>query len=61
MPQLLTEGQVAAMTGLAIKTLQNWRSKRTGPAFVKLGAAVRYRADEITRWIDNLPSTGAAA
>ena len=31
-------------------TLANWRSKRRGPPYHKIGGRVLYRLDEIERW-----------
>ncbi|WP_370140846.1 helix-turn-helix domain-containing protein [Bradyrhizobium sp. USDA 313] len=31
-------------------TLRNWRSKRIGPSFIKIGKAVLYPSDELDRW-----------
>lgn len=31
-------------------TLRNWRSKRFGPSFIKVGKAVLYPIDELDRW-----------
>lgn len=31
-------------------TLRNWRSKRIGPSFIKIGKAVLYPIDELDRW-----------
>lgn len=47
-------------TGFAVKTLANWRAMtpRRGPAFKKVGAAIRYDRDELDRYIE---SNGIAA
>ncbi|MFJ6322012.1 MULTISPECIES: DNA-binding protein [unclassified Rhizobium] len=31
-------------------TLRNWRSKRIGPSFIKIGKAVLSPSDELDRW-----------
>lgn len=31
-------------------TLSNWRSKRIGPSFIKIGKAVLYPIEELDRW-----------
>ncbi|RAZ89309.1 DNA-binding protein [Mesorhizobium hawassense] len=31
-------------------TLRNWRAKRIGPAYVKLGKAVLYPVEELEKW-----------
>lgn len=51
----LTEAQVAQLTGLSAVTLRCWRSRRTGPPFVKLGGAVRYPADRLSEWCESSP------
>lgn len=48
----LTPTQVATVLGLSTATLANWRSLGRGPAYIKLGARVRYRAEDIERWVD---------
>jgi hypothetical protein len=49
---LLTEVQAADFLGLSIRTLQAWRTKVCGPAFVRAGRAVRYRRSDLMRWIE---------
>ncbi|MES2449726.1 MAG: helix-turn-helix domain-containing protein [Pseudomonadota bacterium] len=31
-------------------TLRNWRSKRIGPSYIKIGKTILYPADELDRW-----------
>lgn len=50
--ELLDERKVAAMTGLTRKRLQYMRSKNIGLPFVRLGGIVRYRPQDIARWLD---------
>lgn len=50
---LLTDQQIEEMYGVNRKTLANWRVKGLGPSFVKIGAAVRYRAEDVQEWIDS--------
>ena len=49
---LLTEDAAARLLSLSPRTLQAWRSKKLGPAFIKLGRSVRYRGAILTAWID---------
>lgn len=35
---------------LSVRTLANWRSLAEGPAFVKVGARVFYRMDDVLAW-----------
>lgn len=49
---LLNEKEVAATLGIATGTARNWRSKRIGPPYVKLGKrAVRYRRADVDAFI----------
>jgi len=43
----LTESQLAERWGMSIKTLQDWRRKGTGIAYLKLGKAIRYPLDVV--------------
>ena len=53
---LLTSVETAALLGIKNNTLEIWRGRGHGPAFIKLGtspqAAVRYRRAEVLRWIE---------
>ena len=59
--RLLTTPQVSELTGLAVATLQNMRSRGQGegPRFVKIGRAVRYRESDCLEWIEALASEAA--
>lgn len=50
-PHLLREIDAAAYLGLAPKTLARWRWSGKGPAFHKLGSAVRYSVQELDLFI----------
>jgi len=51
-PILLTEGQAATILGFSPRTLQAWRVRGGGPAFVHVSArCVRYRREELEAWI----------
>ena len=49
---LLTETVAADILNLSIRTLQSWRLRRTGPPFVQVGRAVRYRRRDLIAWIE---------
>ena len=49
---LLSEVQASDLLFLSVRTLQTWRCKGIGPAFVKAGRAVRYRRADLLAWID---------
>ena len=50
--RLLTETQVEEVYGLQVRTLQQWRIRGFGPAFVKVGRSVRYRPADLERFIE---------
>jgi predicted DNA-binding transcriptional regulator AlpA len=47
----LNEKEAAARLGLTAATLRAWRHQRRGPAFVRLGRAVRYLASDIDKFV----------
>lgn len=56
---LLTPDQVAEALGTTTKTLANWRSRRTGPSFVRVAGRVYYpRSAYDAFWLEQ---TGGAA
>ena len=55
---LLNEHDVARITGLSVQTVRRWRLLRQGPPFIKLGAAVRYKPEAISVWLESRPSGG---
>lgn len=44
--------EAAEHMGFASKTLANWRAQGIGPAFRKIGRAIRYDVEELDRFID---------
>jgi len=51
-PRWVDEREVSRITGIAIQTLRNWRFQRTGPAYSKVGRAVRYRLDDVINFME---------
>ena len=49
--RLLDEYDAASLLALSVKTLRRWRWAGTGPAFVRLGRAVRYHQDDLNAFI----------
>jgi hypothetical protein len=48
--------------GVPARTLQDWRYRRIGPPFVKVGALVRYRRADVDRWLaEQTVATGRTA
>jgi len=44
--------QAADLLSLSVRTLQAWRTRAFGPAFVRAGRAVRYRRRDLFAWVD---------
>lgn len=47
----LTEADAAARLGLKVATLRAWRHQGKGPAFLRLGRAIRYLASDIDEFL----------
>lgn len=44
--------KAALFLGISVRTLEEWRRKKTGPAFVKLGPKlIRYEIAELERFL----------
>jgi predicted DNA-binding transcriptional regulator AlpA len=49
---------VARVTGLSVASVRRWRLLRQGPKYLKIGAAVRYRPEDISVWLESRPFGG---
>lgn len=47
---LLTPADLAERWSMSVGTLANLRSARKGPAYLRIGGAVRYRPEDIERY-----------
>ena len=56
--KLLTEHDVARITGLSVASVRRWRLLRQGPRYLKIGAAVRYKLEDIEAWLASRPTGG---
>ena len=50
---LLNEHDVARVTGLSVASVRRWRLLRQGPKYLKIGAAVRYKPEDISVWLES--------
>lgn len=57
---LLNEYDVARVTGLSVASVRGWRLLKQGPRFLKIGAAVRYRSEDLASWLASRPTGGAS-
>jgi len=48
---MIDEGSLAAILGVSKRTLQNMRCRCEGPPFVKIGALVRYKLEDVQAYI----------
>jgi predicted DNA-binding transcriptional regulator AlpA len=58
---LMDPRTTAAFLGLSVLSLADWRCKGTGPTYIKLGSAVRYRRSDLDAWLDSRTRKGASA
>jgi predicted DNA-binding transcriptional regulator AlpA len=56
--ELLTEHDVARITGLSVASVRRWRLLRQGPKYLKIGAAVRYKPEDVATWLESRPTGG---
>lgn len=61
MEKLLKPCQLAAILGISQKTLEQWRWRKIGPKFVKVGSLVRYRPTDVLDWLTANESNERAA
>ncbi len=61
MQNFLTEKEVAEQIKVSLASLRRWRLLQRGPRFIKVGALVRYRAEDLEQWLETLPAGGTAA
>ena len=47
----VTEVEAAARLGLKVATLRAWRHQGRGPAYVRLGRAIRYLASDLNDFV----------
>lgn len=54
---LLSEDELAAMLGVEIKTIRNWRTERSGPPPIKAGS-ILYRRRAVRQWLQAREAAG---
>lgn len=59
--RLLNEHEVAERLGISVATVRRWRLLRQGPKYRKVGAAVRYRTEDVEAWLESRPVGGDTA
>ncbi len=57
--EYLNEKDLSRVSGIPVRTLQDWRRRSVGPPYRKLlGRLVRYPLAEALAWLDTQPSGG---
>jgi excisionase family DNA binding protein len=56
---LLTEQELAKRLNVSLASVRRWRVNGRGPLFVKVGALVRYRPEDVDAWLGGLAMGGA--
>lgn len=49
--ELLTQQETAALLKVSVSTLKRWRTVGTGPRYLRVGRAVRYRRSDVEAWL----------
>jgi predicted DNA-binding transcriptional regulator AlpA len=55
---LLNEFAVAEMLDVSVATARRWRLLKHGPKYLKIGAAVRYKSQDVAAWLESRPTGG---
>jgi predicted DNA-binding transcriptional regulator AlpA len=50
--------EVAKHLQVSVACVRRWRLERRGPRFLKIGALVRYRPEDVEDWINARPTGG---
>ena len=56
---LMTPAEVSDYLKISVRSLDAWRYRRTGPAFIHVGRHVRYRQSAVEAFIDSLDAQTA--
>jgi predicted DNA-binding transcriptional regulator AlpA len=57
----LNEREVAGILAVSVASIRRWRLLNQGPKFLKIGASVRYRPEDVDAWLDSRPSGGGSS
>jgi excisionase family DNA binding protein len=52
--RLLSPAELASYLAIPLATVYRWRSRREGPCGIRVGRHVRYRLDDVERWLDEM-------
>lgn len=57
---LLTPEEVSAFLRVPVGTLYSWRSRNAGPPAIKVGRFLRYRRDDLEKFVTTNQETATA-
>jgi len=52
--RLLSPAELASYLAVPLATVYRWRSRREGPCGIRVGRHVRYRLEDVERWLDEM-------
>ena len=55
---LLDEKQLARALNISVASARRWRMLHQGPRYLKVGASVRYRPEDLDAWLASRPAGG---
>jgi predicted DNA-binding transcriptional regulator AlpA len=58
MKELINEREVAKIMSLSVSLVRRWRVQKKGPRYYKIGAAVRYRPEDVVSWLEEQAQGG---
>jgi hypothetical protein len=51
-PKYVSEHEASAITGFAVGTLRNWRSRGEGPPIIQKKRTIRYRVSDLIEFME---------
>lgn len=51
--EFFSDKEISGKTGIAVKTLRNWRSMKIGPPYFKIESCVRYKAADVEEYLNS--------
>ena len=52
LPELLSIPELAEYLGVTVQTVYNWRARGFGPPAIRVGRAIKFRAVDVARWLE---------
>jgi excisionase family DNA binding protein len=54
----MTTQELADYLGVPVATIYRWRYRHEGPRALKIGRHLRFRVEDVERWLDSLEPRG---